>query len=258
MRRFLFAFSMLGLLVAAGAATAGNLPADKLAAVNKAAASFVVMAKGSAENGKPPRQSDPQVKALLDTVFDTGGLAALAPIAFSDLNGINDWSLKINDVGIVYVFAGTGINDPSQLSNFTEKMRQKVGQNTIDYGPEMGRYLDSSLQVTQALLLSVMAEMSAKPDNFKSTQVQRGLTEIRGGVQESLNGVMTSFLTPGLDPAWMRERLPALAAIAPVAAKFLLASGRHELSETAQQVARSMSDATVKAALVQFAKTVGT
>lgn len=258
MRRCLFALLSIGLAVGAGAAWAGSLPAGKIAAVDKAAAGFAAMAKGSAESGKPPRQSDPAVKALLDTVFDTQGLAALAPIAFADIEGLNDWSLKINDVGAVYVFAGTGISDPAQIANVTEAMTRRVGQNRIDFSPEMGRYLDASLQVTQALVLSVMAEMEAKPETFKNAQVQQGLAEIRGRVKQSLSGVLAWFLTPGLDPAWMRGRLPVLAAIAPVAAKFLQADDRRELSRTAQQVAGAVSDAAVKQGLTQFAKTIGT
>lgn len=258
MRRLFFALLFVVFAAGTGAASAGNLPAGKIAAVDKAAASFVTMAKGSAESGKPPRQSDPKVKPLLDTVFDTQGLAALAPIAFSDIGGLNEWSLKINDVGIVYVFSGTGITDPSQVTSIDEAMKQRVARNTVDFGPEMGRYMDASLQVTQALLVSVMAEMTAKPAEFKNAQVQQGLAEIRGGVRQSLHGVLTSFLTPGLDPGWMRGRLPVLADIAPVAAKFLGAADRQALSQTAQEVAGKIGDAEVKQGLAQFAKTIGT
>jgi hypothetical protein len=56
----------------------------------------------------------------------------------------------------------------------------------------------------------------------------------------------------------MRDRLPVLAAIAPVAAKFLQADDRQELSHTAREVAAALGDAGVKQGLAQFAKTIGT
>ena len=56
----------LSMVVAAAALDAG-----KIAAISKAAKSFVALAKNSASTGRPPRQSDPAIKQLLDTVFDT-------------------------------------------------------------------------------------------------------------------------------------------------------------------------------------------
>ena len=249
---------IIGLVAYAGVAAAGTLDDATIAAVDTAATVLTAMGKDSFKPGnKPPRQSDPAVKSLIDTVFDTGGLMALAPIAFPDLDKLNDWSLKVVGVGSVYVFAGSGIADPSQLRDIDDKLQQRLERNTVDYAPEMGRYLDSSMQVTQALVTAVMTEMALKPTEFKNPQVQTGLARIRSGLKQTLNGVVTSLLTPGLDPAWIRGRLPPLNAIGPTAAKFLLQADRKEVADIANQVAAALSDAAVKQGLADFVKTLG-
>ena len=75
-----------------------------------------------------------------------------------------------------------------------------------------------------------------------------------GGLKQTLGGVVTSLLTPGLDPAWMRDRLPALKAIAPIAAKFLLPDDRKEIVDLTKQVAGALSDPVIKQDLGDFAK----
>ena len=258
MRRLVQAVVTALLVGIAGPASAGSIDAAKIAAVDKAAAAFTALGKDSYQLGKTaPRESDPAVKPLVDAVYDTAGLAALAPIPFTDIDKLNDWSLKVVGVGSVYVFAGTGVSDPGQIQHVDEKLQKQLQQNTVDYGPEMGRYLDSSLQVTQALVTSIIAEIEAKPTQFKNPEVQHGLAQIRGGLKQTLGGVVTSLLTPGLDPAWMRARLPALKAMGPVAAMFLLPDDRKEVADMTNEVAGALPDPAVKQGLADFAKMMG-
>ena len=64
------------------------------------------------------------------------------------------------------------------------------------------------------------------------------------------------MLTKGLAADWRRERLPVLAAAAPVAARFLSPAEKGELREAALEVAAHVDDATLKSGLDNFARTV--
>ena len=113
MRRIVETMLLVCLLGFAGEAAAGTIEDSKIAAVDKAAAAFAALGKDSYQVGKSaPREFDPAVKPLIDAVYDTSGLGALSPIAFSDIDKLNDWSLKVVEVGSVYVFAGTGVLRP--------------------------------------------------------------------------------------------------------------------------------------------------
>jgi hypothetical protein len=83
------------LIFAESAVAAVDLDPAALDAVNKAIAEFQAMAKDAVTTGKPPRQTDPKVKALLDTILDTAGLAALAPLPLEDVNGLTKWLTQV-------------------------------------------------------------------------------------------------------------------------------------------------------------------
>jgi hypothetical protein len=114
---------------------AAALDAGKIAAINKAAESFVALAKDSAT---PPRQSDPAVKLLLDKVLDTTELQNGPTLPIAALENLNAWNFAVIKVGLVYVLAGTGVTDVSKLPN-TPEIAQKINQNTVEFAPDSTR-----------------------------------------------------------------------------------------------------------------------
>jgi len=257
MRRIVQVLWLAAIVGFAGTAAAAGLDQARIAAMEKAADVFLTLGKDAHQTGQPPRQSDPAVRALLDPIFDTGGLAALAPIVFADLDKLNAWTMRVASVGSIYIFSGTGVPDFAHLHGVDEKLQQKVAENTVAYAPEVGRYFDSSVQVSQAMVAAVMAEVAAKPANFRNPQAERGLGQIRSGVKQTVSGVVTTFLTPGLDPAWMRARLAPLTAAAPVVAKFLAQDDRDELREVIKQVAAAVGDPALKQGLAALGEMFG-
>jgi hypothetical protein len=145
------------LMLAAGlfwpvpAIAASTLPPAKVAAVKSAVAEFVKMSAPSRQTGQPPREADARAKRLLDTVLDIRSVTAAEPLSFSDVGRLNDWSKAVVEIGVVYILAGTRVSDLSQAPS-DPAFVQRVEKDTIDFAPEMGRYIDAQLGISQALL----------------------------------------------------------------------------------------------------------
>ena len=112
----------------------------KVIAAEQAANEFVRLARNSAKTGKPPRESDPAVKALLDTAFDTSATSTLG-VEFSDLPRINQWMAIGDKVGLVYMLAGTGTNNLFQAAT-NPKTAKLIPQNIAAFETEYGRFTD--------------------------------------------------------------------------------------------------------------------
>jgi hypothetical protein len=253
MRRLVRILCVFALASAGHTAFAAGVSQDQIAAVDKAADAFAALAKDAYKTGNPPRQADAAVKPLLDVLFATSGLA---PAPFSDLERLDDWMTRIAAIGDVYVFAGTGVADPSKITKPDAKLQQKIAQNQITYAAELGRQADAVVQLAGAIMDCLATELAAHPDGFKTPQAKEGLTSERAGTAQMLGTVIGTFATKGLDPAWIKDRLTALNAVAPSAAKFLAADDRKRLRDEATQIAGMVGDAAVKSGLTAFAKTI--
>jgi hypothetical protein len=253
MQRLIRAMYVVAVALGVQTASAAGVSQDQLTAVNKAADAFAALAKDSYKTGNPPRQADASVKALLDTLFATGDLA---PVAFADLDKLDDWMGRVAAIGDVYTFAGTGVADPAKLTKPDAKLQQKIAQNQVTYAPELGRQADAVMQLVGAIIDCIATELAAKPDEFKTPQAKEGLASERSGTAQMLGTVIGSFATKGLDPGWVKDRLTVLNAIAPSAAKFLAADDKKRLRDEATQIAGMIADPAVKSGLTAFAKTI--
>ena len=159
-------------------------------------------------------------------------------------------------VGLVYILAGTGIVDISKLPN-TLEITQKINYNTVEFAPEMGRYFDAQLRIEAAVMDTVSAFIAgASQAQIEQPNVKSGVAKIRAGATQTIYGALTTLPVEGLSDTWRRDRLPALAAVAPIAAHFLLADQARSLSAAATETAGRMTDPAVKGALMLFASTV--
>jgi hypothetical protein len=243
------------LAVTCGVAEAAPVDPAQFAAVDKAADAFVKLGKDAYKTGKPPRQSDPQAAKLLDTIFGTAKLNdGPGPVPFAQLDKLNGWLWCVLQTGAIYVLAGTGVDDINKASSADEK---QIGLNLVAFAPEIGRYYDAQLAVSRAETDTIVAELAAHPDQFTTSKAVHGLATTRGGLTQTLIGVVTTFPFTGLDPAWIRDREVALMAIAPSAVKFLEADSRKQIADAALQVAEGMTDPAAKDGLIAFAKAIG-
>jgi hypothetical protein len=256
-RQWLAGLSLLGALAFAAAPAAAQIDAGKLAASKTASTNFLALAKGSETSGNAPRESDPAVKRLLETVFDSTDVQAAKSVTFQQLGPLTERMMNGVRVGVAYMLAGTGTTDLSQIAADAEGA-VKVNLNVIKFAPEMGRFFDFQLYVQGAVADGTMARLaSAKPEELARPNFQSGLADIRQGSARAVAGAIETLAVNGITEEWRRDRLPALRVIAPRLAKLLLPDQKAELKQLAIACADLMDDAQVKKTLQDFAAVVG-
>ena len=254
MRRSLQIIALMSTL-AMGPVGAHALDAGKVEAVDKAADAFAALAKDSHNTGRPPRQSDPAARPLIDVVFDTAE-ATRERVPWDQLLTLNKWNLAVIKVGLVYMLAGTGAADLAALNDKPEAAT-KVDRNTVAFAPELGRYFDAQLRLQGAIMDTVQEFLrTAKRSQLDNPQFKSGVGQIRSGVAQTITGMIGTFTVEGTTDDWRRARLSVANAIAPKAAKFLPAEEKGSVRAAALEVAGQMTDAKVKAGLEAFAKTL--
>jgi hypothetical protein len=219
---------------------AASLAPATVAAAQQAAAEFQALGADALKTGHPPRQTDPRVKALLDTVFDTSAVQA-GVLPFAELAGVAQWTKAIQDVGKVYLFAGTGTSDPATAMN-SPTLVQQVDKDTAAFAPEIGRYYDAQLGMAQAMLAGVDSHLTANPKD----RARDGIATVFIGATQTFAGAVTMLATAGLTDEWRRQRLPALQAVAPHVAKVVNAGDARTLHDVTMEIARRSSDPALK------------
>jgi clan AA aspartic protease (TIGR02281 family) len=219
MRRLLIA-NLLALSLAAPA-VAASLSADQMTAIDKAADAFLAKAAEAKKTGMVPRQSDPAVAALLNTVFDTSALGH-GPLDFGERDKLGDWLDRLNAVGAVYQSAANRAHDVGLFS------------------AEIGRFFDAGLAVMQASVDCDVANSAAHPDIKPSAKDQARLSKKREDVTASLAKMIGVLRVSGVTVGWIDDRLRALTTAAPSMARFLtpeqLARLRAETLRSAAQI----------------------
>lgn len=234
-----------------------QVEAAKLPAAKVAAEKLVTMAKGSENTGNAPRESDPAVKRLLEAVFDTHDVETAKTIPTQAIPPISERMMTGLKIGVVYMLAGTGAADLDSLGKQPDA-DMKVNLNVIKFAAEMGRFYDFQLRIQAALIDAVMTRVAtAKPEDAAKPNFQSGLAEVRAGSARSVSGVIESLAINGITDQWLRDRQPAIAAIAPKLARFLLPEQKSELQKLAIACANVTDEPQVKKSLQDFAAVVG-
>jgi hypothetical protein len=251
LKKLLLATMLLGVLP--GFAMAQTVDAAKVAAIGRDAAAFAALADGSAKQGNPPRMTDPAVRALLDEVFDTSALQDGPAATSDDLGPLGDWSQAAVKIDLVYLLAGTGYDSLDNLPS-TRATSDQINKNTIAYAAEIGRFNDAALWIERGVLQAA-ADFTANADAsmLKQQNIVDGLNQMRSGVARTISGDFSDMALDGLSDGWRLQRLPALLAIAPVAAEALPAELVQQLHDSANQTADQMQNPGVKQGLLAVA-----
>ncbi|MFZ2006738.1 MAG: retroviral-like aspartic protease family protein [Stellaceae bacterium] len=228
MRRLLIA-ALLALSFAAPA-LAASLSADQIVAIDKAADAFLAKAVEAKKTGMVPRQSDPAVAALLDTVFDTGALNH-GTIDYADQKNLIHWLTRLTAVGGVYVKAAHAAHD------------------TGLFAAEIGRFFDASVAVLQAMIDSQVAELAAHPEVKLSAADQQGLAKMRAETATAVGTLIDLMMGPGVTTIWVHDRAAALTAAAPSLGRFLTTEQLAHLRATVIQLGARMHDKPTRRAL---------
>jgi clan AA aspartic protease (TIGR02281 family) len=179
------------------------------------------------KTGQVPRQSDPGIGALLDTVFDTADLSH-GTLPYADLDKLSDWLSRIVSVGRIYLSAGRAVHD--------------LGL----FAPELGRFFDASIGVMQAITDSMMGELDAHPGAKLSPTDQHKLTELRTAISGALGEMIDLFRAPGLSVGWEQQRLLGLIAAAPSMARFLAPDELARLRAAIMRLAATVHDKSLR------------
>jgi hypothetical protein len=255
--------STIAVLIAllSGSGFAQALDAAKAKAITDAANSFAMLAKDSSKSGKPPRLGDRAAKPLLDLVFDTSELQAGGIFKMADIGNLNTWQLAVQKIGAVYLLAGTGMTAaalPTDPKAIEPKAVERINQNTATFAPELGRYVDAQLWLQVALIDTISGFLANAPrSKIDDPNIRSGIAQMRTGVAQTVTGIIVMWDNPGLRDEWRRARLPALWALAPLAAKFLLPEDVRVLRDTATGVAAKIKDPAVKTGLSSFVGMLG-
>lgn len=252
----LFRVIALSLLMAfAGSAGAAQIDAAKMDAAKKAADEFLGLAKGSETNGQVPRNTEPKIRQLLDTIFDRRAFGPeVLPIGESAK--IGELLNNGNRVGFVYMLAGTGLSDLNAIAT-DQKAMERAESNMAAFAPEIGRWFDYQMAIQGAITDSTLDFLdTATKEVLERPQVKSGLGNVRAGVAKSLSGVLQTMGSGTMDDTWRRDRLVSLAEIAPKAAKIMEPGDARELKDQAVALASTMSDPALKAGLTKFADAI--
>ena len=241
-----------GLFWPAPAIAGGTLAAAKVAAVQKAAGDFAKLGVPSRQTGQPPREADARTKALLDTVFDLRAVIAAEPMPISEIGRLNDWNKAVLEIGMVYILAGSKADDLNQAAT-DPAFPQRVEKNTVDFAPEMGRYIDAQLGISQAMLALLNAHLAATPADREKPYFKKNLPVVYDSAARTLAGAISTLPTAGLSDAWRKQRLPAMQALGPHVAKVVNADDAKTLYDLSLQVAQDNKDAELQAGMRKIA-----
>jgi hypothetical protein len=227
----------------------------RLGEIRRAVSDFLALARESHTTGRPPRQSDPSVKALLDKVFDTSDFDG-ATLAASDIGRSMEWLNTGDRIGVVYMLAGTGVSEISQLPT-DPKSQQRTHLNIAEFAPEFGRYLDFQIRLGGAMADAALKRAAeAAPEDLDRPEVKKELAELRTTLTETISGDLTSLAYDGLNDEWRRDRLALLMELAPKAASILNPEQARTVQQHALNVVPYVRNAFVQDTLRAFAEQI--
>jgi clan AA aspartic protease (TIGR02281 family) len=231
MRRLLALCLMLGW---ASATQAASLDPNRIAAIDQAANAFLAKAAEAKKNGMVPRQSDPEIGPLLDTVFDTRDLSH-GPIDYADFPKLSDWLRRVGEVGRVYTAAAREAHD------------------TGVFGAEIGRFFDASVVVMQATIDCMTEELATHPDAKLVQNGVHSLADLRNATTSTFISLIDLLRAPGVTVGWVRERLTTLTVAAPSLARFLTPDQLVRLRANTLKLAAQIRDKKLRGVFDGFA-----
>jgi hypothetical protein len=224
---------------------------NQAASAKAAAEQFAVLSKDSKATGVVPRLREPATGSLFAKVFRREDVRSPT---FQDLSALAERMAAGVRVGEIYMLAGTGVSELSQLSG-NPNASHKMNLNIIKYEPEMARFYDFQMFM-QGAMIDALLRPGAGEGARALQNMAAPLKSIGIASKNVASGLIEIFAVNGISDSWRRERLAALLANAPKYAKFLEPAQRSELRDVALACADVMDDPAVAGGLKHFAKIV--
>lgn len=225
---------VLLLALAPGGAGAATLDPARSAAIDQAAAAFLAKAAAAKKSGMLPRQADPTVAALLDTVFDTRDLRHGA-LDYADIDRLQHWLARAAAVGEVYAAASRAAHDAGL------------------FGPEMERFYAAAVVIMQAVADCMTAEIARHAGDAPPPDERRRLDQVRSEIAGNIDNFIGSLHDPGLTVGAVEGRLTVLIGAAPSFARLLTPDQIERLRRRAVAVAAAIRDKRLRGLLGSLA-----
>ena len=226
-----------------------KLDAARTDAIAAAAATFLAASRNSHVTGKPPRQSDPTIDQALAAVLAASDLAA-EPLVAEEIDKALEWLKTADQIGAVYLLAGTGFADFATVPR-TEALQRRMRGNVTAFAAEFGRYTDFQM-IALAAVANAQMRANAGAKGWPNAGQPR-TDEVRTLVAQAMTSNFIALVYDGHDDSWRMARLIALSRAAPVAAKFLTRDEVDAVQTVALQTIDYFKDATVRARVREVA-----
>jgi hypothetical protein len=222
-----------------------KLDPARMAAIDAAAGNFMARARDSHMTGNPPRQADPAVKPLLDTIFATSDLDGKT-LAGSEIDAAIRWFNAGDTAGSVYVLAGTGFDDTEKLPP-DEATRKRTRDNVVQFADEFGRYVDFQIRILGAIADAAWSAMNnSAPEDWEKSDIKGKVDDVRASLAQAMASDLISITYEGLRDGWRMDRLAVLAAVAPTASGFLTPEQARGVRAQALEVVAYLHNAQVQ------------
>jgi clan AA aspartic protease (TIGR02281 family) len=157
------------------------------------------------------------------------------PIDNADFPQLSHWLGRVVAVGRVYSDAARATHDAGL------------------FAPELGRVVDAWVAIDAAMADSVTAVLDAHPGATVAPADQRKLAVLRIEIADNLIAAIDALSAPGVSGDWALQRVSALRAAAPSAARFLAPADAARVRAVATRLALSLHDKPLRSALGNFA-----
>jgi hypothetical protein len=157
------------------------------------------------------------------------------------LRDVAQWFDALEAVYSHYLLWGTGYSHLGEAIDTTSKnaeVENKLAANALTYAPEFGLGLDAEMAVLG-----------------RFSELLLPLGEKGRGSQAIMRNLLIdiwAIFVPAVDDAWRRERLGAVIAVAPAAAKSLVDEQRNFLRNFARQGADAIANPEIRTRLLEL------
>ena len=239
-----------------GAIGTARLDPARLRAIDEAYDAFMARAQDAYRTGEPPRQSDPAVSGLLATIFDLP-VWPMKTLAGSEIDEAIRWFNTADTVGSVYVLAGTGVSDFTNLPSGPD-IERRLRANVVAFSDEYGRYADFQVTLLAAIAEAQASHLASGPQaEVEAEAFRRKAEDIKPLFAQALSSNFIALVYDGLSERWRLERLAALSRVAPIAARALSGEDRARVRDAALRTLSYFKNDRIKARITEIAATIG-
>ena len=214
------------------------------ATAREAAQAFHVYVEGVTKKGERPDLTQPEVAALLGSIFDLDALNALPPAQGSDLDWLPDWMQAANATNKLFTRYGSKPGPQPDLA--------ALQRNMIEYEDEYAVAINFLIRGQAREAVSARMFMAGLAPEQRTRVREEGLAGMRRSTAEFILTAICSVIQSGGKPANARLVAAAMRDTREVWASFFLPQDRARVIEYVAGLNKHALDETALADLADF------